>query len=137
VGYGINSFFNCLWPYSGGSVTIGGIRFDSKPWFKRSSVKSPVDNLIVGDGMPKSDGTWSSSLWWPNACMDKAKSASQGFEGIDILRHRRSGVVVFNDGHSEARKDALINPPVDPGTGDAKGLVNSRYWDPLKRGGDR
>ena len=30
-----------------------------------------------------------------------------------------------------------INPPVDPGTGDPKGLVNSRYWDPLRRGGDR
>lgn len=137
VGYGINSFFNCLWPYSGGSVAISGITFDSRPWFKRSSVKSPVDNLIIGDGMPKGDGLWSSSLWWPNACMDKAKSASQGFEGIDNLRHRQSGVVVFTDGHAEARKDAAINPPVDPGTGDPKGLINSRYWDPLKRGGDR
>lgn len=137
VGYGINSFFDCLWPYSGGSVTLGGITFATKPWFKRSSVKSPSDNLIIGDGMPKSDGLWSSSCWWPNACMNKGKSASQGFEGIDILRHRNNGVAVFTDCHAEARKDAAINPPVDPGAGDPKGLINSRYWDPLKRGGDR
>jgi prepilin-type N-terminal cleavage/methylation domain-containing protein len=137
VGYGINSFFDCLWPYGGGSVTLGGITFDTKPWFKRTSVRSPVDNMIIGDGMPKSDGLWSSSLWWPNACMDKAKSASQGFEGIDNLRHRNNGVAAFTDGHAEARKDAKINPPVDPGAGDPKGLINSRYWDPLKRGGER
>ena len=137
VGYGINSFFDCLWPYGGGSVSVGGITFRVQPWFKRSSVKSPVDNLIIGDGVPKSDGTWSSSLWWPNACMDKARSASQGFEGIDNLRHRNSGVAVFTDGHAEARKDGAINPPVDPGGGDPKGLINSKYWDPLKRGGDR
>jgi prepilin-type N-terminal cleavage/methylation domain-containing protein len=137
VGYGINSFFDCLWPYGGGSVTLGGITFTAQPWFKRSSVKSPSDNLIIGDGMPKSDGLWSSSLWWPNACMDKARSASQGFEGIDNLRHRNSGVVVFTDNHAEARKDAAINPLVDPGAGDPRGLINSRYWDPLKRAGDR
>jgi len=136
VGYGINSFFNCLWPYTSGSVTISGITFDTKPWFKRAAVVSPSDNLIIGDGMPKSDGLYSSSFWWPNACMDKAKSASQGFEGIDIARHRNNGVVVFTDGHAEARKDARINPPVDPGTGDSQGLVNSRHWDPLKRAGD-
>jgi len=137
VGYGINSFFDCLWPYGGASVSISGITFDSKPWFKRSAVKSPADNLIIGDGMPKSDGTYSSSLWWPNACMDKVKSASQGFEGIDNLRHRNTVVAVFTDCHAEARKDAMINPPVDPGAGDPKGLMNSKYWDPLKRAGDR
>ncbi len=137
VGYGINAFFDCLWPYNGGNVTLGGIAFSTKPWFKRTAVVSPTDNMIIGDGMPKSDGLYSSSLWWPNACMDRARSASQGFEGIDNLRHRNNGVAVFTDGHAEARKDAAINPPVDPGSGDPKGLINSKYWDPLKRGGDR
>ena len=61
----------------------------------------------------------------------------QGFEGIDNARHRNSGVVVFVDGHAEARKDAAINPPVDPISGDPNGLINSKYWDPLKRAGDR
>ena len=65
------------------------------------------------------------------------RNANQGFEGIDNLRHRKNGVIVFTGGHAEARKDARINPPVDPGAGDPKGLINSRYWDPLKRGGDR
>jgi prepilin-type N-terminal cleavage/methylation domain-containing protein len=137
VGYGINAFFDCLAPYAASSVNVGGILFKSTPWLKRSSIRSPSDNLIVGDGMPKSDGFWSSSLWWPNSCMDKAKSASQGFEGVDVIRHRNNGVVVFNDGHAEARKGTAINPPVDPGSGDPKGLINSRFWDPLKQGGER
>lgn len=137
VGYGINSFFSAIWPYSGGSVSVGGITFSSKPWLKRSEVISPSDNLIIGDSMPKADGLWSSSMWWPNACMEKSRSASQGFEGIDKARHRDMGGVVFVDGHAEARKDGKINPPVDPGSGDPKGLINSRYWDPFKRGGER
>ena len=65
--------------------------------------------------------------------MDQKASSSQGFEGIDPNRHRRTGVVVFIDGHSEARRDSEINPPVDPGGGNAKALVNSEYWDPLNR----
>ncbi len=137
VGYGINSFFNCLWPYPASSLTLGGITFQTKPWFKRTSILSPSDNLIIGDSMPKSDGTFSSSLYWPNACMDRKKSASQGFEGIESLRHRNSGMVVFADSHAEGRKDAAINPPVDPSSGDPQGLINSGYWDPLKRAGDR
>lgn len=34
------------------------------------------------------------------------------------------GVVVFIDGHSEARLDKNINPPTDGS------LVNVKYWDP-------
>lgn len=137
VGYGINSFFDALWPYTSGSVTVGGVTFTSRPWLKRTDVRSPVDNLIVGESVPKNDGSYSSSLWWPNACMIRARSASQGFEGVDNLRHQNSGIALFVDGHGEARKDTSINPPVDPGAGDPKGLINSRYWDPLKRAGDR
>jgi hypothetical protein len=65
--------------------------------------------------------------------MDQRASGSKGFEGIDSLRHLGTGVVVFNDGHSEARKDRQINPPVDPGSGGARGLINSEFWDPLQR----
>jgi prepilin-type N-terminal cleavage/methylation domain-containing protein len=136
VGYGINSYFDCFWPYTFASVTISGITFDTRPWFKRISVKSPADNFLIGDATPKADGFWSSSCWWPNACMIQAASASQGFEGVDNFRHRNLGVAVFTDGHSEARKDSAINPPVDPGTTDPRALKNSRYWDPLKRAGD-
>ncbi len=137
VGYGINSYFDCLWPYQYGSVTVGGILFATRPWFKRTAVVSPTDNFLIGDGMPKADGYWSSSCWWPNACMDQAASVSKGFEGVDQFRHGKIGVAAFTDGHAEARKDKAINPPVDPGTGSALGLVNSRFWDPLKRGGNR
>ena len=136
VGYGINSWFLSYWPYTSGNLTVGGVYFETKPWFKRPSVLGPAQSLAIGDGMPKSDGLWSSSLWWPNACMDSRASTSKGFEGIDINRHRGTGIVAFNDGHSEARKDAQINPPIDPPTG-PKGLINSKYWDPLQRGGDR
>jgi prepilin-type N-terminal cleavage/methylation domain-containing protein len=137
VGYGINSYFNCFWPYTSGSVTVGGINFPTRPWFKRSNVVSPTENFLIGDAMPKTDGYWSSSCWWPNACMIDKASASRGFEGVDQARHRKLGIGVFTDGHAEARKDAKINPPVDPGAGSPQGLINSRFWDPLKRGGNR
>ena len=29
-----------------------------------------------------------------------------------------------------------IHPPVEPGTGDARGLIHGRGWAPLKRGGE-
>jgi prepilin-type N-terminal cleavage/methylation domain-containing protein len=138
VGYGINSYFNCFWPYTSGSVTVGGVTFEARPWFKRTSVLSPVENFLIGDAMPKADGYWSSSCWWPNACMIEAASGSKGFEGVDQMRHRKVGMAVFTDGHAEARHDAQINPPVDPGGGvGLQGLINSRFWDPLKRGGSR
>jgi len=34
-----------------------------------------------------------------------------------------------------ARFNNQVNPPADPGSGNARGLINSRYWDPLQRGG--
>ncbi|MBM3824197.1 MAG: type II secretion system protein [Verrucomicrobia bacterium] len=135
VGYGYNAFFLGIHPYPSGSVSVSGVNFGSVTGFKRSALISPSQNLQVGDGMPKSDGMWSSSLWWPTSCMDKRASGSQAFEGVDPIRHQGSGVMVFNDGHSETRKDKQINPPVDPVSGSAKGLVNSHFWDPLQRAG--
>ena len=67
------------------------------------------------------------------ACMDQKASTTKGFEGIDPIRHVGTGIAVFNDGHAEARKDAQMNPPVDPYSGSAKSLINSRFWDPLQR----
>jgi prepilin-type N-terminal cleavage/methylation domain-containing protein len=133
VGYGMNTWFLSLWPYTGESLTVGGVRFETRPWFKRTLVVSPAENMLMGDSMPKVDGYWSSSCWWPWACMDPKNSQFGSYEGIDRNRHRDMGVVVFNDGHAEARKDRQINPVRDPGFGDAKGLVNVRFWDPLKR----
>ena len=60
-----------------------------------------------------------------------------GWEGVDPFRHRGGGVVVFVDAHAEVRKDKDINPQMDPYLGGSQALVNSRYWDPLKRAGDR
>jgi prepilin-type N-terminal cleavage/methylation domain-containing protein len=133
VGYGINSFFLSLWPYPGLALSVGGVSFQTKPWFKRTSVVSPAENLMIGDSMPKVDGFWSSSCWWPWSCMDPKNSQFGGYEGIDQRRHQDTGVVVFSDGHSEARRNNVINPPRDPAFGDARGLINARYWDPLRR----
>ena len=133
VGYGYNSWFLGVAPYGPQSMTVGGILFSTAPNFKRSLVKVPTENLLIGDSMPKIDGLWSSSCWWPWSCMDPANTQYGGYEGIDRNRHRDTGVVVFTDGHSEARKDKQINPPRDPGFGDARGLINSRFWDPLRR----
>lgn len=123
VGYGYNAFFLGLYPYP--ETTIRGIK--STPWFKSSNIKNPVDNLLIGDSMPKPDLQWSSSLWWPSSGSTK----DDQLEGINVTRHGGVGVVVFNDGHSEVRKDKQINPPTDPArTGTP---INVQYWDPLLR----
>jgi prepilin-type N-terminal cleavage/methylation domain-containing protein len=138
VGYGYNAYFLGIHPYDlGDDLSITGIKFTTRPWFKRSGVVSPAVNVLIGDAMPKSDLKWSSSLWWPSSCMIAKASTTKGYEGIDPNRHLGTGVVVFNDGHSEARKDSQINPPADPYSGTAKSLINSQYWDPLQRAGAR
>jgi len=137
VGYGCNSMFLMLditHPHPT-TVSVGGILFSAGMGFKRISVLRPSDTLEISDSDPTASLSWSSSCWWPNACMNPATSTTRGFEGVDMIRHRKTGNVVFTDGHAEARKDAQINPPVDPATGSAQGLINSRYWDPLQRGG--
>ena len=134
VGYGLNAYFLGCYPY-GASISIrpvGGISFRTAPWFNRSRVKRPSYTLMICDSDPKPNGNASYSVWWPNA----ARLNSKAFEGVSVMRHNAQGNVVFTDGHAEARKDAQINPPVDPETGDPKGLINSRFWDPLQRGGD-
>jgi prepilin-type N-terminal cleavage/methylation domain-containing protein len=135
VGYGYNGYFLGVHPYDAAQMvtTVQGIKFGGEKFFKRTAIKSPAESLVIGDSMPKSDLNWSSSLWWPTSCMDQKASGSKAFEGIDQNRHLKTGVICLNDGHSEARKGERINPPVDPGSGGAKGLINVRYWDPLQR----
>ncbi len=138
VGYGMNAFFLGIWPYNDSSLQVGGVTFTSKRWLKRTTILSPSQNLLIGDKQPYGSGVvWSSSLWWPNSCMDMRASTSQAFEGLDTKRHKGTAIAVFNDGHAEARADRNINPPADPSGGSAKGLINSRYWDPRQAGGDR
>jgi hypothetical protein len=107
--------------------------------FKRSSIVSPADSLVVGDKEPYgSPPSWSSSLWWESSCMDPAVVVHSSFgtyEGVEPKRHLGMAVISFNDGHSEARKSEMINPPANPADRSAKALINSRYWDPLQRAG--
>ncbi len=133
VGYGYNGFFLGPHPYDGTSHSLGGVNFTNPRRAKRSSIVSPSENLLIGDAQPTINLEWSSSLWWPASCMDAKTSTTRGFEGIDPIRHQKTGVVVFNDGHSEARKSESINPPYDPYSGNSKALQNVRFWDPLQR----
>jgi prepilin-type N-terminal cleavage/methylation domain-containing protein len=138
VGYGFNGYFLGFHPYTSDNLNVAGVNFATKAWFKRSAIISPAENLVIGDGMPKSDLMWSSSLWWPASCMQKdSRKSGGGYEGIDHLRHLGTGIAVFNDGHSEARKDKNINPPKDPYLGGPESLINSQFWDPLQRAGKR
>ena len=137
VGYGFNGWFLGRWPHPDTEITVGGVLFATTRTFKRTSIRSPSDSLAMGDSMPRWDGNWGSSLWWPASCMDPDRTSTQGYEGIEHRRHNGVGVVAFNDGHCEALKDEKINPQVDPDTGLAGGLVNSRLWDPLQRAGQR
>lgn len=140
VGVGYNGFFLGVHPYEERDqvINIAGIPFRGHENFKRSAVKSPAENMAIGDKQPYGNPpVWGSSLWWPNSCMNVNASSSKAYEGIDPKRHPGGSVVGFNDGHAEVRKDSAINPPVDPYTGSAKGMINSRFWDPLQSGGAR
>jgi prepilin-type processing-associated H-X9-DG protein len=84
---------------------------------------------------PKWTATEQQSLVAEFTCDPKVSNG--GYEGIEQRRHNQTGVVVFTDGHSESRKDKNINPPIDPYSGSATALFNSKYWDPMKHAGDR
>lgn len=119
-------------PYLATTLLVGGIHFDTAPDFKRSSIRRPADTLLIADSMPasgdiNSTACWSSDCWWPF-------SSKTGRQGVDTYRHDGVGDIVFTDSHAEARKDAFINPPVDPASATVQALVNSSYWDPLQRG---
>ena len=136
VGYGYNGFFLGHGPYPGypqePPLVVAGISFIVYKEFKRSAVRSPSQNLVLADSMPKTDLMWSSSLWWPSSCMDPAGSGG-GYEGVDQKRHYNTGIAAFNDGHAEARHGKQINPPEDPYRSTAKSLINCEFWDPLQR----
>ena len=139
VGYGYNGFFLGHHPYGSDNPRVGGISFPVNDTFKRAGVLRPSDNLVVGDKEPYGNPpAWSSSLWWVSSCMDPSvviHSSFPTYEGVEPKRHLGLAVVSFNDGHSEARKSETINPPANPADGQPKALINSRYWDPLQRGG--
>ena len=132
VGYGYDGYFLGHHPYGPGSITVGGVQFSWDDESKRTSVRKPSECLLIGDKNPTYDGWWSSSLWWESSCMDATASDTRR-EGIDPYRHLGTGVIVFVDGHAEARKSGNINPPVAPDSGDPRGLINSHWWDPLQR----
>jgi len=139
VGYGYNGYFLGRHPYGPASLIVGGVKFDTAPTFKRSSIRKPSENLVIGDKQPYGNPpSWGSSLWWESACMDPAVVARSSFptyEGVEPKRHLGQAVISFNDGHAEARKSTLINPPANPADRSVRALVNSRYWDPLQRAG--
>ena len=144
VGYGYNGFFLGHHPYGPQTLVVGGVTFNIPVSFKRTSVLHPSENLVNGDKHPYGDPpVWSSSLWWESACMIPSvveHSSFPTYEGVEPKRHTLGNqlgcaVVGFNDAHAEARLSATINPPANPADESAKALINSRYWDPLQRGG--
>ena len=137
IGYGANVFFLFYPPpgiQGGYSVSAGGYTFSTgNGKTKRASIRRASECLMFGD----SEGYWSMSLYWDTAVMD---GSNLQYEGIAARHGGKSrgfgkgesggrGVVVFADGHSEARTDADINPQA------GNKLKNSRYWDPLQRAG--
>jgi prepilin-type N-terminal cleavage/methylation domain-containing protein/prepilin-type processing-associated H-X9-DG protein len=133
VGYGMNTFFlGCHPQPENQQFIVGGVKFFSARNFKRTSIVSPSDCLVVADAQPKTVGGASGSLWWPMASMTHP-SASRSYEGVEQNRHGKIGQVGFADGHAESRRDKAINPPADPLSGSSQALINSRFWDPLQR----
>jgi hypothetical protein len=133
MGYGYNAFFLGAHPYRDLSLSVGGVQFSSPPAFQRGSIVRPQDNLLLADSMPTPSLLWGSVLWWPSGCMNTTRSTVRSWEGVETLRHARTGVAAFNDGHVELRRDERINPSYDPYSGNPKSLTNANYWDPLQR----
>jgi prepilin-type N-terminal cleavage/methylation domain-containing protein len=136
VGYGYNAFFLGAGPEVGvGSFSAGGFTYVPGRT-KRSSILHPTDCMMLGDKDPKNimgldgtNGASSATLWWPSASTKLSPVAVN--EGVNMTRHDKIGEVNFADGHSESRKDAIINPPAD------LSVINSRYWDPTQRAGQQ
>jgi hypothetical protein len=141
VGYGYNGYFLGHHPYGPANRTVQGISFAVGRTFKRASIVSPADNMVIGDKQPYGrPPMWASSLWWESACMDPAEvrtSSFPAYEGVEPKRHLGMAVMSFNDGHAEARKSENNNPHSNPADGRPKSLINSQYWDPLQRAGKR
>jgi prepilin-type N-terminal cleavage/methylation domain-containing protein len=137
VGYGFNAYFLGAYPHDASTdpVTVAGYQYTGNQFFKRTGVVRPTDTLLVSDSQPDMNGLYSEADWWPKSC----ELPGGSLQGVYTVRHKGLGVVVFTDGHSEARKDSQINPSVDPLTagGHTQGLINSRFWDPLQRKGDQ
>ena len=141
VGYGMNSFFLSCSPQTPTTTSVAGYRFSSSANFRRGAILNASDCLVFGDKEPKPGLSASGSLWWPNGSMH-IPSSSAAYEGIDTLLHSGGkplgiGNVAFSDGHAESRKDSNINPPQDPSSGSAQGLINSQFWDPRQSAGQR
>jgi prepilin-type N-terminal cleavage/methylation domain-containing protein/prepilin-type processing-associated H-X9-DG protein len=143
VGYGYNSYFLSCTPNAPGARSVAAYKFVSNANFKRSAILHPTDCMVYADKNPKPDLSASASLWWLNGNMDPVNNPNGQHEGVDTTRHNGGkwpgvGNVAFSDGHSESRKDANINPPVDPGqVSSAKALINSQYWDPRQAAGQQ
>jgi prepilin-type N-terminal cleavage/methylation domain-containing protein/prepilin-type processing-associated H-X9-DG protein len=139
VGYGYNGYFLGHHPYLPDNPpftvsSFGTHVFADTETFKRSQVLHPTDCLLSADKNPTPADIWGSSLWFPNGFMDiNGSDPSSQKEGVDPARHLGTGVISFVDGHSEARKDANINPQGGPTVTPAKFLINTWYWDPLQR----
>ena len=127
--YAYNGYWHGLRPNTPQNASFGGVNMSSQDNFRRSMVVNPVESMVTGESMPTAAVNWSTSFWWPSAGM---KAGTGSFEGVDPNRHRGQGMVSFNDGHSESRKDENINPPTNPGAS-AASIKNARYWDPLQR----
>jgi len=129
VGYGMNSYFLDATPNPPGGIYMSGEKFFRGYGYKRTNIKNAADCLVLADAQPKPGSFSSGSLWWTAACMNQYGS---DFEGVEVDRHGKLGVVGFADGHAEARKDEKINPQRNPP--DPLALPNTRYWDPQNRG---
>lgn len=128
IGYGYNAWFLGLRNYPNGYQACGGI--STTGYFRFSRVKSPAENLCLGDKNPLPiAGTvhWGQALWWPNASF-----ASPFHEGINGSRHRGGAGVIYNDGHAELRQESDINPTTTP-TNPTNDHPFLRIWDPLQR----
>ncbi len=127
LGYGYNAYWLGLWWHTDvgppGQADTGR---NSRFWRMETEVEQPSACCLVGDTPRKPNGSWSSSLWWPNSAQ----------EGVDT-RHDGGGMIAFCDGHVKKMFPKDMNDE-EPWAGSAAtyktktSLKKRKYWDPLR-----
>ena len=126
LGYGYNAYWLGLWWHTDYNAALADTGRWSRFWRNIDEVKNTSQCCLVGDTQRKPDGSWSSSLWWPNSAQ----------EGVDP-RHGGGGMVAFCDGHAkkvfpEQMNDgeAWAGSPGSYAAGKASDEVR-KWYDPL------
>lgn len=120
MGYGYNAYFFGHYFYDDKAAAPAQfIYIPPTNWWREDWMRRASDTLLFGDSNPRPDGDWAATLWWPRV--------NDADEGLNGLRHKGGGNLVFCDGHAAFYRTTQINPKKD----NTDEFI--QFWDPLQR----